>query len=129
MQVPEIRKESPDVIRDMDFIRDILRKIEDDPQADRRHDIPYATPEDHTTAELVYHLELLLDAGFVDANVSMLPPIVRGLTWNGHEFLANIKNDDIWEQTKQHFAGAAGVGLRVLADFAEKLVMKKYGLT
>ena len=49
----------------------------------------------HTSEELVYHLELLLDVGFVDANVGMLPVMVRGLTWNGHEFLANIKNDDL----------------------------------
>jgi hypothetical protein len=49
----------------------------------------------HTSEELVYHLELLLDVGFIDANVGMLPVMVRGLTWNGHEFLANIKNDDL----------------------------------
>jgi hypothetical protein len=121
------------VIRDMDFIRDILRKIEENPLADRRHDIPYVTPDDmgisgHTSEELVYHLELLLDVGFVDANVGMLPVMVRGLTWNGHEFLANIKNDDLWEQTKKHFSGAADVGLRIIADFAEKLVMKKFGM-
>ena len=60
--------------------------------------------------------------------ICSLPVIVRGLTWDGHEFLANIINDDIWEQTKKHFATAADVSLKIIAEFASQLLMKKFGL-
>ena len=119
--------------RDMDFTRDILRKIEENPEADRRHDIPYSTPDEmgiagHTSEELVYHLELLLDAEFIKADASILPVIVQGLTWKGHEFLANIKNDDIWSLTKKQFAKLPDVSLTIVAAFAESLLKKKFGL-
>jgi len=74
---------------------------------------------------------LLISAWFVDGAITIGNPmqVVRGLTWEGHEFLDNIKNDDIWGKTKKHFSDFSGVELRIVASFAEEELKKKLHLS
>lgn len=59
--------------------------------------------------EISYHIELLLDAGLISANMhrssdGSAPSFrVSRLTWDGHEFLDAIRNDTIWQKTKASF--------------------------
>lgn len=55
-------------------------------------------------------------------------PIIKALTWDGHEFLDNVKSDDIWSKVKQQAAAVPGVGLKVLAALAESELKKRFGL-
>lgn len=118
--------------RDMDLIRDLLRAIEQNPTMDGSTDFAIAEPEHvgisgHSMEEVSYHLRLLSQAGFIDSSAHGL--IIRGLTWDGHEFLDNIKNDNIWSKVKQQAATVSGVGLKVLAALAEAEMKKHFGLT
>lgn len=135
MQVYDLRGRLPDVKRDMDLIRDLLLKIEGNPEMDGTREFFFNTPEEmgisgHSIGEVAYHLKLLITAGLVDGAVTIATPMqtVRSLTWDGHEFLANIKNDNIWGKTKEHFASLPDVGIKIIAAFAEKLLMKQVGL-
>src|SRR5208283_2520076 len=105
MQVFDIRILS--MKRDMDLLRELLLKIEDNPQMDGTREFYYATPEEmgiqgYSKEEVAYHLRLLIQNGFIDGAVTMACPmqIVRSLTNEGHDFLDNIRNDDIWKKTK-----------------------------
>lgn len=121
----EVRR-LPEVKRDMELVRNILKMIEENPKADNHHEVKLGGFHERTYHEVVYHLELLVQAGFIRAIPGEL--IAYGLTWDGHEFLANIKNDGIWEKTKEQFTSLPDVGLKIVAAVAEKLVMKQVGL-
>ena len=118
----------------MDFTRDLLRAIEQNPEMDRSIDFFPRTVEDlslpagHSDSELAYHLTLLIDAGFIDGRVIEMP-IIRGLTWDGHEFLDNIKTDSIWNKVKaQAGPTLTSASMKILAMLAESEVKKHLGL-
>jgi hypothetical protein len=79
---------------------------------------------------LNYHIALLVSADFVTSMKSGLSGTLRisSLTWHGHEFLANIKNNDIWEKTKTRISDLPGIALNVVAAIAQAEMMKKLGL-
>ncbi len=134
MQASELRSEI-EVKRGMDIIRGVLLAIEDDPLLDGRNELDSASAEyfgipDCSEQELAYHVALLIDAGFVKG--TKLPnamPVVRQLTWEGHELLDNIRDKTIWEATKRHVAGMSSVAVGIIADVAKAEIKKRLGLS
>ena len=55
-------------------------------------------------------------------------PAISKLTWQGHEFLDNIKDPGIWGKTKKRVEGLPSVALKVVAAIAEAEVKKHLGL-
>jgi hypothetical protein len=67
---------------------------------------------------------MLIEAGFINGKASGLRIgtnvlIISKLTWQGHEFLDNIKDVGVWESTKARIAGLPGVALAVIAEIAK----------
>ena len=51
------------------------------------------------------------------------------ITPKGHEFLNNIRNDDVWEKAKEKvYSCASSVSLSLLAQFAKEAASKAIGL-
>jgi hypothetical protein len=93
--------------RNWDTIRDLLTKVEActlPTDMVKLSDFP-----EEQAAEVSYHMELLIDAGLVNGQMSKsLGPEIksffaRKLTWEGHEFLDGIRSDTVWEKTKKVF--------------------------
>jgi Hypothetical protein (DUF2513) len=117
--------------RDMELIRELMLAI------DSREDTSECWAEDleivgdRDIAQIKYHLQLLVDAGFLEANIehdngpnspSIL--IIRML-WDGHEFLDNARNESIWREAMNKIAEkggsvAVGVLIQVLAGVAKQ---------
>ncbi len=136
MQVLDLRR-LPIVKRDMDLLRELLVKIEENPQMDRTREFYYDTPEEmgiegHSVEEVAYHLRLLIEAGFIDGAVTMAVPMqaIRGLTNQGHDFLANIADDGIWQKTKSTVGQLAErLALPVVAAIAEAEFKRHFHLS
>jgi hypothetical protein len=87
--------------RDMDLVRELLKQAESQPP-----NVPLdlrsiaVSGYDHDTIRA--HIDLLGQAGLV---VTTSPPdgmaVVRSLTWQGHEFLEAVRNDQVWATTKR----------------------------
>jgi hypothetical protein len=81
--------------RDMDLIRHILlrKEAEEEIEGDQE--------------AIVYHIALLKDAGFVDAEIieggSGFPvgAAILRLTWQGHEFLDASRDNKVWHAVKE----------------------------
>jgi hypothetical protein len=94
--------------RDWDTVRELLTKIEECSQPGEITRLSSFPAE--RAAEISYHIELLLEAGLVDGQMSK--SIHRGphdfiatrLTWSGHEFLESIRSETVWQKTKKVFA-------------------------
>ncbi len=136
MQIVEVR--SPIVQRDMDVIRDLLLRIEADPTFNGQHwllpkeaDLGVLGMTGHSVEEVAYHLNLLIEVGFLKGRPSpdqMGMPLISKLTWQGHEFLDDIRDDGIWSKTKERIRGLPSVALGIVMQIAEAEIKKKLGL-
>ena len=117
---------------DMDLIRELLTRIESDPRADGKHWLKLEQLDigQHSAEEVRYQILLLSEAGFIKADFSqpsLMPRILR-LTWEGHEFLDDIRDPDIWEKTKERLKGLTSVGIAIFGEVAKAEIKKKLGL-
>jgi hypothetical protein len=122
--------------RDMDLIREILLHIESDSQYDGTRWVTPGAPSelvesDRTMDELNYHLELLIEAGFLtgESHLGQGSPMINKLTWKGHEFLDDVRDNEIWGKTKERFKGLPSVAINIVAELAKAEIKKKLGLT
>ncbi|MGU9981648.1 DUF2513 domain-containing protein [Phreatobacter sp. HK31-P] len=121
--------------RDLDFIRDILLQIE----AGRRQFSTISSvraanlglPPDETLSEedalkLREHLHLLEQNGLIEVEFRSLggQVNVRGLTWQGHDFVDSVKDDEIWNKTKKGVQSAGGFTFELIKDLAKGYVKK-----
>ena len=97
--------------RDLDFIRDLLLKIEGGQKVFETASSEAAeilgftpdTPLDREDADkLSGHINLLEDAGFIEVEARMGGGSiwVKDLTWKGHEYLDTVRDNEVWMQTK-----------------------------
>lgn len=121
--------------RDFELIRKLLIFFEE--KADAK---PVEVPDvgsGYTSLEVKYHLILLYQAGFLncealraltgDRVISVLP---FDLTWDGHEFLAKIRNENTWKKLRQILAGKGGtLAFSVINQLATKLSLEAVGLS
>ena len=87
--------------RNMDLIRDLLLLIEEQDKDSSELKLPLEM--DRTV--VVYHLDLMEQAGFTKNNIHYADNkplwIYSKLTWDGHDFLDSIRNDTVWNKTKE----------------------------
>jgi Hypothetical protein (DUF2513) len=113
--------------RDMNLIRDLLLEIEAKHDGSGRAvDVEAA---DRERAEVVEHLFMLDEAGFIEArdasSLSGREILVLRLTWHGHEFLNSIRDPDIWQKTEKAATTAGSWTLGLLKDLATAYARQK----
>lgn len=108
--------------RNWDTIREILIKLDElDSKAGSIQLSDFPKEKDY---EYSYHIELLLDAGLINGKMmdslgrQAQSFIIESLTWNGHEFLDTIIDDNVWNKTKSTFKEG---GLSMTLDLAKEV--------
>jgi repressor of nif and glnA expression len=112
--------------RDMDLIRELLLAIQDQETWDKAFELQV---EGRNGYEVAYHLQLLESRGLIegiDASTHSGPRyFARTLTWEGHEFLDNAKNETFWQQAKKRIGEAGGsVSFDVVKALLSKVALK-----
>ncbi len=66
-------------------------------------------------------MAMLIDGGFVDSKpVDMSGSFqMKGLTWNGHEFLDTIRSPEIWRRTKDGLGKVGGWSVELAVQLAK----------
>lgn len=118
--------------RDMDLIRDLLFLIrkQENPNAELK------IPPELDRENVVYHLNLMEQAGLTKNNIKYASNkpflIFSKLTWDGHDFLDSIKNDTIWNRTKDLIKSkgmeVGQVSFSVIKDFAKLKLKEMLGM-
>jgi hypothetical protein len=85
---------------DMDFIREILLQIEKSDKFDGVRSVTMLHFDGHPEDQTEYHLSRMIQGGFLDGVVRGHRAVVKGLTWEGHQFLDEIRNDTVWQRVK-----------------------------
>jgi hypothetical protein len=97
--------------RDMDLVRQILMVMED-----HEHGFAPETFEvsGYTEEAIGYHLVLMEEAGLIRATVTTAfgeqspSATPERITWEGHEFLANARNETVWSKVKSIVVAKGG---------------------
>lgn len=108
-----------------DLIREILTTTE---QANQPYDPTClaTTTNDHNT--IIYHTKIATHAGLINATIhetldGYQHAIIHDLTPQGHEYLANIKNNTLWKRLKKHIATTTGdASIQTFIHLAQKLI-------
>jgi predicted transcriptional regulator len=87
--------------RDFQLIRKLLLEIEC--QSNGLNHVKLTDIKNYSKEQIQYHLALLHEAKLIVAYDTTSPAglgfIVTRLTWEGHEFLDDARNDTIWNKT------------------------------
>lgn len=117
--------------RDFDLIRKILLYVEKN-QKDYTKVIDNL--EDYDNQTLMFHCELLIDSGLLKGKVLRVNTgeghcVSNGLTWEGYDYLAKIKDDTVWKNVKKTIK-EQGVefSIEVISRVATKLIEDKMRL-
>ena len=117
--------------RHMDLIREILLAAE---EQDEQWFAKMLELEGWEQCDIVYNVGLAIDAGFLEAeDASLLGHdgkdfVVEKLTFQGHDFLDQIRDESVWKKVKS-IAAEKGVDLTVdvVKSLAAKIVESLLG--
>jgi hypothetical protein len=117
----------------MDLIREILLKVEADPELQGSRFKVFDTSDfaGHSQEEITYHIDLLFENDFVKGieTLDAPAPAISRLTWQGHEFIADTSDPGIWASVKERTKGLPDVAIAVIWELAKAEVKKKLGLS
>ncbi len=123
-----------------DCIRDILITVEE-----IEYNSTYTIQQFHdqlpkySIEELNYHCLHLINAGLIQGDIlsvvrSVMPEVGRiyDMTYAGHQFLANIRSDNIWKGTKAIASKIGSSSLDAITQIASnvitELIKAQFGL-
>lgn len=121
---------------DKDCIRGILLALEENPSIHAKWTEEDFSKsfflKDFSQSEIRYCIERLTEGEYLNVKipneqlkrVGVNFIVVDSLSWKGHEFLDTIRNDKIWDETKQIAAQVGNSSIPVLLEIGKSTVMK-----
>ncbi|MFP7494694.1 DUF2513 domain-containing protein [Terribacillus saccharophilus] len=89
--------------RDMSLIRNLLLDIESE-YTEGGFALEVTEEDEYSEEEMNYHLQLMKEAKLIkleavfDEEEEEEELLIYGLTWEGHELLDSIRNEEVWQQ-------------------------------
>lgn len=116
----------------MELAREILLRLEanEDPNKVLRLENEI---EGYSEQQIYYHTKLLAQAGLIEAmdasSARRLCWVATSLTMDGHEFLDAIRNDTVWNNTKEVVKEKGGsIPFEILKELAIQTARGMFGL-
>ena len=114
--------------RDLDLIRAILLDIESKPRSEllgRSFQIDGVGADEFSEA-----ITLMLERGLIEgATLRPLKGAIQianvRITWSGHDFLDSVRDEEIWEKTKEGAVAAGGFTFDLIKALAKGLIKRK----
>jgi hypothetical protein len=116
--------------RDMDFVRELLLKIEKIDKPPSLQELLCANANEAEYEKLAEHLSMLIDEAEFVSGIPLHTMLAKNwtdlrLTWKGHDFLDSVRDPEIWEKTKKGVEGAGGFTVDLLKDLAKGFIKKQ----
>ena len=119
---------------DLDLIRKLLLFIEEKDTINSEIRLQeFQIIKEHSIEEIAYHLALLNDAGYIEGKeikaVGIYDYWVKRMTIEGHQYLNNIRDDTIWNKTKEKLKQVSGtVSLEIVNTVATNVLKTALGI-
>lgn len=110
-----------------DCVRDLLLYIEENATLNSYINLDNLNLEPYSKDDLFYTAVKLNEAEFIKADIEKfmygaMSIYIYEITWNGHQFLDNIRPKSAWDKTKSVTKSIGGASLNVMADIAVKVI-------
>lgn len=112
-----------------DCIRDILLFIEENVTEENDcvdvSNLTESLKSKYDIDTIYYHIRQIHKAGLVD-DVSYgdgNPMFISDLSWEGHSYVDNIRDNKVWAKVKEKTKGIASASLPVLIEYAKMAVI------
>lgn len=114
--------------RDFDLIRKILLQLEE--RETIHEEIMLEPIGEHSIDSVVHHYAILKETGLIEAyKIYYDIPFAVNLTWRGHDFLDNARNQTVWDKTKTFVKDKGmSVSLDVFAELLKQATKKQFNL-
>ena len=110
-----------------DCIRDLLLYLEENLKLNDYLSISNISLKNYSSEELLYTADKLYEAGYLkcsrkvyDNTVLMI--FVSSITYTGHQFLDNIRDDKVFAKTKSILSGFKSVSIEIISETASKVI-------
>ena len=110
-------------------VRDLLLYTEEHLEYGYYIKVSEAQINSYSQYEIIYAADKLLEAGYIvgDKRVTMdskgIPQIdITSITWSGHQFLDNIRDNKVWEHTKGILSKFSSVSIGVISNVASQVI-------
>lgn len=88
--------------------------------------------KEYDIQDINYTVRKLKEANFLNVTITGSKQMewieIESLTFQGHEFLENIKGSKVWSETKNKVAKLGSASLTILADVASTVIKKHLNL-
>lgn len=117
-----------------DCVRDVLLYVEENANYNVRISTNSIKLKDYSIEEIVYTIEKLSEADFLNVtSVSTMGRqtpgyVVKSITYKGHEFLDNIKDNSVWSDTKKQLSKFSSTSLSIISSVAAQVLSAKIKL-
>lgn len=120
--------------RDLELIRRILLAIENSGPQDRLSVSSFVT-DTFPPAMVSLHIKLLLDCDYIEAfplryiGASYDDFIIKRITSNGYDYLDSVKNNTVWNKTKEKLSAVGGeAALDVVKEIGKAVTLNLLGI-
>lgn len=118
-----------------DCVRDLLLTVEESDQKELLS-LHFLLQKDklqnYSEEDIFYTIQRLVEAGYINASTQTYyegqDAIISSITWNGHQFLDNIREKTVWEKTKEKASIVGSVSLPILSEIAKAYITDMLGL-
>lgn len=120
------------MVRDFELIRKILLEVQAMPASSGPIAINFEG--EFEQAEVDEHVDLLIEAGLLNGKVirgmsGVQAMSIRGLTWDGHDFIEAAEKDVLWKKALETIREKGGaITFEVLKAMLKSLALKAAGL-
>lgn len=117
-----------------DCVRDLLKYFEKNLSYEIDIQVNNIEIKKYSYQDILYTCDKLYEAGFINAIrtysiCSRYPTIiVQSITYSGHEFLDNIRDNQIWKETKNKMKEIGGFSIAVMGQVAASIISSKLGI-
>lgn len=108
-------------------VRDLLLAIEENLGINETMSINDFELQNYSSDELIYTSLKLIEAGFINAKAfanidGSISIDISSLTWDGHKFLDNIRDNEVWSKTKSIVSKFSSVSLSIISNVAAQVI-------
>lgn len=121
-----------------DCVRDLLLYIEEHSSYDTKIDVNKLKFKNYSNSDLIYTADKLFEANYLNCiksnqfNNSSPSIIIKSITYDGHQFLDNIRDDGVWKNTKSILSKFTSTSLGIISDISSQIIsniiLKQLGL-
>lgn len=112
-----------------DCVRDLLLFIEENLEYGYYIQANEVQIGNYSQQEILYAADKLLEAGYINATRKEyldnpgIPQIrINSITWDGHQFLDNIRDNEVWKHTKGILSKFSSVSIGIINNVASQVI-------